>query len=289
MRELAAQDGVAPDAGARVAIAHDASSRAGLGSSAALTVATARALARMLGVDLAPRALAGVAYRAGHDHAGVPRGVMDPLIAALGREDHALLIECATLASHPITCRAAFLLVDTGVRDDATSRLLERRAECQEALRMLRVELPELLWLARWPVAWLARLKKALPAPLRDRAAHVVAESARARFAAELLAARRWTEFGRLLFESHESCRRLFGGSTPELDAIVAAAKRAGALGARLTDAGSGGTVLVLTRRDPRARARVTGAIGRAVRKAFGRDPSWEWVRAAGGVHVERV
>ena len=290
MRELMALDGAPADAGARLAVAGDLPVGAGLASSAALTVASAKALAQLLELKVNPRAVAGVAYRAENVHVGVHCGVMDPLIAVLGRPRQAVLVECATLVTRSVPCRAEFLLVDTGVRHDLKhSAFNERRAECEEAVKRLRIELPELRWLARWPVAWIARLKKALPAPLRDRASHVVAESARTRYAAELLEKGKWATFGRVLFESHESCRELYDCSAPELDVVVAAARRAGALGARLTGAGWGGSVLVLTKRDRASRTKITAAIRRAFQRAFHRDPGLEWVRAETGVRLERV
>src|SRR5256712_1786057 len=144
-----------------------------------------------------------------------------------------------------IPFRGRLLLVDTGVRHElAAGRLNERRAECEAAVARLRLELPELVWLASWPVSWLGRLKKALPEPLRARALHVIGETARTRFGAQLLARGRLKAFGRLLYESHESCRRLYQCSAPELDLVVAAARRARAPGARLTGAGWGGAGL---------------------------------------------
>jgi galactokinase len=215
---------------------------------------------------------------------------MDPLCAALGRPGHALLIECATLAVREVRFRGEVLLVDTGVRHDlAGGALNERRAECEEAVRRLSLELPELRWLARWPAAWIDRLKKALPEPLRSRALHVVGETARTRFAAELLARGRVGEAGRLLYESHDSLARLYECSSPELDVVVAAARRAGALGARLTGAGWGGTALVLTQRTRALRNRVAQGVRRAFVKAYGREPGLEWARAAGGARFERV
>src|SRR5438093_1258244 len=84
------------------------------------------------------------------------------------------------------------LLVDAGARPDEAARVLEQRqAECEAAVARLKLELPELYWLASWPAGWLARLKKALREPLRSRAVHIVGETARARFGAELLARRR--------------------------------------------------------------------------------------------------
>jgi galactokinase len=288
MRELQAV-GAAPDGGgARVAVASDVPVGAGLASSAALTVAAAKALSLLAGVRLDPRPLAGVAFRAEHDHAGVACGIMDQMIAALARPGRALLLECASLASRYIPVRARLLLVDTGVRRDlAAAAFNERRAECDAAVARLKLELPELLWLASWPAAWLPRLKRALAEPLRSRALHVVGETARTRFGAQLLARGRLKQFGELLFESHESCRRLYDCSTPELDLVVATARRAGALGARLTGAGWGGAVLLLV--DRRHEVRVIAAVRRAFRRAFGREPPVSVVEPSAGVRRERL
>ena len=275
-------------AGARVAVAGDVPVGAGLASSAALTVATAKALALLARAPLTPRQIAGVAFRAEHDHVGVRCGIMDQTIAALAKPSHALLIECATAEARQIPFRGRLLLVDTGVRHElAAGALNRRRSECEAAVARLRLELPELKWLAAWPVAWLARLKRALPEPLRARAVHVVSETARTRFGAQLLARGRLKQFGRLLYESHESCRRLYECSAAELDLVVAAAKRAGALGARLTGAGWGGAVLVLVER--KREARITAGIRGAFSRAYGREPPITVVRAAGGVRRERL
>src|SRR5438309_2163837 len=96
LHEVAAAGGKAgPLAGARVAVAGDVPVGAGLASSAALTVATAKALALLAGAPLTPRQLAGVAFRAEHDHVGVRCGIMDQTIAALARPSPALLYECS--------------------------------------------------------------------------------------------------------------------------------------------------------------------------------------------------
>ncbi len=286
LRELgAARDG-AP--GARVAIVSRVPVGAGLASSAALTVAAAKALSQLGGARLTPRQLAGVAFRAEYDHVGVQCGMMDHMSAALAQPGRALLLECASLAIRYVPVRGRWLLVDTGVRRDlAASAFNQRRAECEAAVARLKVELPELTWLASWPTDWLPRLKRALPEPLRSRALHVVGETARTRFGAQLLARGRLKQFGQLLFESHESCRRLYDCSAPELDLVVAAARRAGALGARLTGAGWGGAVLVLVER--RREARVVAAVQAAFQRAFGREPPVDVVKPSGGVRREPV
>src|SRR6266446_7345487 len=154
LRELWALEVVPPDGSVRIAVASDVPVGAGLSSSAALAVAAATALAPLL----APRQIAGVAFRAEHDHVGVRCGVMDQTISALGKRDHALLFECASLEATPIPFDARLLLVDTGKRHDLSGGGLNaRRAECEEAVKRLKVELPELQWLASWPAEWLPR------------------------------------------------------------------------------------------------------------------------------------
>jgi galactokinase len=259
---------------------------AGLSSSAALTVATAKALSVLACAPLSPRQIAGIAFRAEHDHVGVRCGIMDQMIAALAKPNHALLIECASGATRHIAFRGRLLLVDTGGRHElAAGALNERRAECEAAVARLKVELPELVWLASWPAGWLPRLKRALREPLRSRALHVVGETARTRFAAQLLARGQVRRFGQLLYESHESCRDLYECSTPELDLVVAAARRAGALGARLTGAGWGGNVVVLV--DRRSEARVVAGVRRAFLEAYGREPPILPVKPSAGVRQE--
>jgi galactokinase len=293
LRELWAAERLPPGGGARVAIASDVPIGAGVSSSAALTVSTASALATLAGAPLTGRQIAGVAFRAENDHVGVRCGVMDQTIAALAKPGHALLLECASLEVKQIPFRARLLLVNTGTRHDlATGGLNQRRAECEAAVKRLKLELPELVWLASWPAEWLPRLKRALKEPLRSRAVHVVGETARTRFGAQLLKQGHLKRFGQLLYESHESCRRLYQCSAPELDTVVAAAKRAGALGARLTGAGWGGAVIVLLGKGEEGGGtgkKVAEAITRAFVKAYGREPEMSEVRASSGAKLERI
>ena len=291
LRELWTLEVVPPGGSLRIAVASDVPVGAGLSSSAALSVAAAKAIAAFSGANLAPRQIAGVAFRAEHDHVGVRCGVMDQTIAALAKRGRALLLECASLEARQIPFAARLLVVDTGVRHDLTAgRLNERRAECEEAVQRLKLELPELQWLASWPVEWLPRLKRALPEPLRSRAVHIVGETARTRFAAQLLERKKLTQFGKLLYESHESCRRQYECSAPELDTVVAAAKRAGAMGARLTGAGWGGAAIVLVKeRGAGSQEPVAQAIRSAFRTAYGREPEIRAVQASAGVRMERM
>jgi galactokinase len=135
-------------------------------------------------------------------------------------------------------------------------------------------------------------LRRLLPEPLRARALHVIGETARTRSGAECLARGRLRSFGRLLDASHESCRRRYECSAPELDLVVRAARRHGAWGARMTGAGWGGNVLVLVGDERRATPAREGAIITGVTKAFarayGREPGVMAVRPGSGARRER-
>src|ERR687891_490345 len=140
MRELWVAEAVPAGGGARVAVSSDVPIGAGLSSSAALTVAAAKALAAFASASLTPRQLAGVAFRAEHNHVGVRCGVMDQTVAALARRGHALLLECASLATRHVPFAARLLVVDTGVRRQlAQSEFNCRRDECEAAVTRLGV------------------------------------------------------------------------------------------------------------------------------------------------------
>jgi len=287
VRELWGAEALPAGGGVRVAVTSDVPVGAGVSSSAALTVSVAKAISELAGAKLTGRQIAGVAFRAEQDHVGVRCGVMDQTIAALAKPGHALLLECASLDMRQIPFRGRLLLVDTGVRHDLSHGALnERRAECEAAVKRLKHDLPELVSLASWPAEWLPRLKHALKEPLRSRAVHVVGETARTRFGAQLLRQGKLKPFGALMYESHESCRRLYECSAPELDTVVHAAKRAGALGARLTGAGWGGAAIVLVGKGEK---KIVDAITRAFVKAYGREPAISAVTASAGARVEKA
>lgn len=231
----------------RVAIASDVPAGAGLASSAALTVATARALARLAGARLPREVLVDVAFRAEHDHVGVRCGRMDQVVAVHGRPGRAILYETATGSMRQVPVGASFGLWDTGVRHRLTGGLLDaRRAECESALRRLQLRWPELKCLADVGPELLGEALHLLPTELGRRVRHVVSETARTRRAAALLEGRRWGELGALLLDGHRSLQRDYESSCAEADTLVRKAAKDGALGARLTGAGWGGVVLVL-------------------------------------------
>src|SRR5438067_10913667 len=117
---------------------------------------------------MTPRRLASVALRAHDDHVGVRCRAMAQTTASLASREHALLLECASLDARQIPFHARLFLVDTGVRHDLLAgRLNERRAACEAPVKRLKLELPELAWLASWPADCLPPLKPEMRSPLR--------------------------------------------------------------------------------------------------------------------------
>jgi len=213
----------------------------GLSSSAALEVATLRALRQLLGFALDDVKLAQIAQRAEIDYARVNCGIMDQMASSLCDERNMLFIDARTLEHRLVELPpdTELIVIDSGVpRTLAASKYNERRAECEEASRKLNVQA---LRDVRDPAA-----VETLPEPLRRRARHVVLENARVLEAAQGVSPER---FGELMNASHDSLRDDYEVSIPELDRLVDALRAApGVLGARLTGAGFGGATVALCR-----------------------------------------
>ena len=275
-----------PVPGADLLVAGDVPVGAGLSSSAALEIAIGTALAGLAGWRLDARELALAGQAAEHRFVGTRCGIMDQLASALGRAGHALFIDCRTLETRAIPVhpeRASVLVLDSGVRHQHSSGEYNvRRAQCEEALARLLAGRPGLRALRDVAPEDLERHAGLLPEPLRRRARHVVSEIARTEQAAAALAEADLAQFGRLMYASHESLRRDYEVSVPELDALVEAAAAApGVLGARMTGGGFGGCAIALVER-PRV-AQAGAAIAAAFAGRFGREPAWFVTTAADG------
>lgn len=286
VRELRALRAAPP--GAEIAVATNLPIGAGLSSSAALTVAAAKALSLLAGRRLSAEALAEVAFRAEYHQVGVRCGRMDQTIAAHGQRGSALLFETATGAMHPVPLPGRLWIIETGVSHRLTGGALnERRHQCEEALAFCREWRAGLIHLAQLSPDDLPEVGRRLPPPLVPRVRHVVTETARTRLAAAALAAGDLTALGRFLVEGHESLRVDYESTIPEADFIVASGLEHGAYGARLTGAGWGGAVVVLA--PPDREARTVAEIGRDFEQRYGRLPVTWSTRASRGVRRETI
>jgi galactokinase len=214
----------------------------GLSSSAALEVATLRAVRALTGSALDDVTIARLGQRAEIQYAGVRVGIMDQMASSLASTDSALFLDTRTLARRlvPLPPSSAVLVLDSGIpRTLAESGYNQRRAECEEAARLLGV--PTLRDVQDVSQA------DALPEPLRRRARHVVSENARVLIAANGVSAH---EFGALMNASHASLRDDYEVSISEVDRLVALLQaHPDVYGARLTGAGFGGACVALCRK----------------------------------------
>jgi galactokinase len=238
-----------PVGGARIAIDADLERGAALSSSAALECATALALTGLYGLSVPRPDLAALARRAENEFVGVPSGIMDQSASLLCTEGHALLLDCRSgeTSAVPLDLAAAglvLLVVDTRVRHALSDgRYAERRRSCEDAARALGV--PSLRDMTD-AADGTERVERLSDPVLRRRARHVVTENARVLETVSLLRAGEAARVGPLLTASHASLRYDFEISWPQADATVEAAIGSGALGARMTGGGFGGSVIAL-------------------------------------------
>ena len=256
---------------------------AGLSSSAALELAVARVFAALSGLPWDPVALARTARRAENEWVGVACGVMDQLVSACGLRDHALLIDCRSLAMEPVPLPtgATVLVLDTRVsRRLADTAYNQRRQECAAAALRLGVDS-----LRDLDPVQLERSRGWLDANLYRRALHVITENARTLDGARALRAGEVEAFGRLMLASHRSLAEDFAVSCQELDAMVRCARsQPGCHGVRLTGAGFGGCAVALAEAGAAERC-LAGAL--AAYAGETRRPGRGWVcRADGGTTV---
>jgi len=226
---------------------------AGLSSSAGLTVAVALALCRAAGFELPRLDLAHVAQEAEHRAVGVPVGLMDPAVSLLARRGHALLLDCGTEHHRlvPLPAELAIVVFDSGVRHTLEhSGYATRRAELERALPCLEGARPSEVTIE---AAETASLRAGVDEVSRRRLRHVVSENERVRACVEALERPGTPDrksLGTLFRAGHASLRDDFEVSIPELDLLVELAYDAGAVAARMTGGGFGGSVVALAERD---------------------------------------
>lgn len=238
--------------GFEMAVAGSLPRGSGLSSSASLEVLTCAVLKGLFGLGLSGVEAAKLSVSAERDCAGVNCGIMDQFICAVGLKSHALLLDTGTLEHRyfPFDLGGNVLLImnTKKPRRLADSKYNERRAECEEALRLINEALPErIAHLCELDPAAFQAVSGVLPPVLLRRARHAVLENARTLEAAQALERGDIARLGELINASHDSLRDDYEVTGRELDSIVDAARaQEGVLGARMTGAGFGGCAIAL-------------------------------------------
>lgn len=235
----------------RTVIASEVPIGAGVSSSAAIATALAVALLALLDRTIERRELVALLQRSERDFAGTPCGIMDMTVALAAVTGAALRIDCAegALDAVPLPDELALLLIDSGIRHAlGSSAYARRRTEVERATALLGSPLRADLVQA----SALDRLARAEPL-LARRARHVITENARVDDAVAALRVGNIERLGTIALASHQSLRVDFEVTVPEVDRIVDWAstlgRSHGALGARMTGGGFGGSVIVFARR----------------------------------------
>lgn len=233
--------------GARIAIVSDVPVGAGVSSSAALEMAVLGALCDIYEVKLSGQQAVLAAQRAENEYVGVPTGILDQTASLMSRKDHALFMDCRSRRIEPVPFKLdgtgyRMMLIDSRApHRHVDNEYADRRHDCERAAKLLGAD--SLRDVGNYSYFDLPDLV------LRRRVRHVLTENARVRRARRLL--RDAPEdlpvrFGVLMNQSHESMMVDYEITVPEVDNIVAAALRAGAVGARMTGGGFGGSVIAL-------------------------------------------
>jgi galactokinase len=258
--------------GADIVFGGDVPRESGLSSSAAVEVGATAFWNKLLGLGLDPVYIVKLSRRSENEFVGVPCGIMDQFISALGRRDHALFLDCRDLTYQHVPLRAGVKIVvcNSGVkRALAQSEYEVRLKQCREAVARIAATDRAVKSLRDVQLSDLEAAKGTMDNLLWRRAHHVVSENQRTLEAVKVLQSGDLERFGELMNESHESLRDDYEVSCKELDTLVELARQQpGVFGARMTGAGFGGCTVNLVRAD--AAANFAQVVGKGYEKALG-------------------
>lgn len=264
----AADAGVAMDGafGLDILIDSDVPVGAGLSSSAALECAAGAAFNDLWGWELDKIALARLGRVAENKAVGAPTGLLDQAASMLGEADHVVFLDCLTEEARPVPLHLpheglGILVMNSNVdHEHATGGYGDRFASCALGAKELGVAS-----LREVDRDGLERGLEVLDAETLRRVRHIVTENERVLQTVDTLAAHGPRAIGNLLNESQASMRDDFEITVPEIDLACDTAVSAGAIGARMTGGGFGGSSIALV---PLEQA---DAIADAVRDALAR------------------
>lgn len=227
---------------------------AGVSSSAALTSATLFALNQLFSLGLGKTVMAKFAQQVEHHFAGVNCGIMDMFTSLMGKENHAIQLDCRDLSYSyvPINLDSyVFVLMNTNVKHSlASTAYNQRRKECEAGVALVKSKYPEVRSLRDIS---LAMLTECIPVTsiIHKRCFCIVNEIARVVSAVDAISKRDLVSLGSLLYQAHDELSHLYEVSCKELDYLVGTVQQMeGVMGARMMGGGFGGCTLNLIHKD---------------------------------------
>jgi galactokinase len=271
--ELFVRLGKQIDVGFDLAIYGDLPNSSGLSSSASVEVLTGVMLNQLYDLHFSPVEIAVYGKEVENKYIGVNCGIMDQFVIAVGKANHAILLDTATLAYEAVPLRLdeyEILICNSKVkRGLVDSKYNERRADCDAAVRELKrhVDIDYLCDLTPDEFSLLAHHLNGDPL---KRARHAITENDRTMEATRRLKTNDFIGFGQLLTATHVSLRDDFEVSCKELDKLVELALDNGSIGSRMTGAGFGGCTVNIVKKENRER--FTREVSQGYNNAFGFD-----------------
>lgn len=219
---------------------------AGLSSSASLEVAIGKMMQTLYDLPLSGTELALIGQEAENKFVGCNCGIMDQLISSLGKAQHALLIDCRTLGSQPVSMPAnmSIVIINSNIkRGLVDSEYNTRRKQCEQAAKALGVKA-----LRDATLADLLAIQDQIDPVVFKRAHHVITENDRTEEAAQALANNNYQRLSQLMAQSHQSMKNDFEITVPAIDYLVELISEiiTDKGGVRMTGGGFGGCVVAL-------------------------------------------
>lgn len=224
---------------------------AGLSSSAALECAAGFALSQLFGLEVEQEQLIRFAQKAEHTFAGVQCGIMDQFASVMGKEKHAIRLDCRSLAFSYFPLNLGhyqFVLCDSQVKHSlAGSEYNTRRKECEVGVKIVQGKYPEVISLRDVSLPMLHAVKEQLDPVVWKRCSYVIEENERLLSACELLEKGDITGFGKKMYASHDGLSGKYEVSCRELDFLVDFTRENPfVVGSRMMGGGFGGCTLNL-------------------------------------------
>ncbi len=251
---------------------------AGLSSSAALECATVFALNELFGLEIEKSSMAPIAQHAEHEFAGVNCGIMDMFASLFGKKDHAISLDCRSLAYEYVPLQLngyKILLLNTNVKHTLSSSAYNtRRRQCEQGVAWVKEHVPSVKALRDVTVAMLDEHVLPKDALIYQRCRYVVDENNRLLEACEDLKKSDLQALGKKMFATHDGLSRMYEVSCTELDFLVDQVKdKEAVIGARMMGGGFGGCTINLVKEE--AIEEIVAAIKPAYEAATGLSLSY--------------